>query len=202
MKDHNAPKRPLSGYMAYIGTIREKTKKETGLKGIQLAPTLANHWKGLSDAQRAKFNNASARKMETWKKKMAAYKQTKAYKDFQIKKKAKKFKKPKDQNAPKRPMNAYFIFTNSVRAKIQKNLGTEDFGTIAKEVKSQWNDLSDAEKQKFQAKAEKAKAKYQKVLAKYKTSKAYKQYEEKLSEFKAKKKAAFQKDKKIVKRKK
>merc|ERR1711869_96257 len=88
--------------------------------------------------------------------------------------KAKKFKKPKDQNAPKRPLNAYFLFSNAVRSKIQKSLGTEDFGTVAKEIKKQWDSLSATEKNKYQSKAQKSKDKYAKVLAKYHASRSTK----------------------------
>merc|ERR1712118_656347 len=109
--------------------------------------------------------------------------------------KAKKFKKPKDQNAPKRPLNAYFLFSNAVRSKIQKTLGTEDFGTVAKEIKKQWDSLSETEKNKYQSKAQKSKDSYAKVLAKYHASKKYQEYQTKLSEFKAAKKAAFKNDK-------
>merc|ERR1712196_590502 len=114
--------------------------------------------------KKEKFNKDAAKKMEAWKKKMAAYKKTQAYKDFQAKKKAKKFKKPKDPNAPKRPLNAYFLFSNANRSKIQKSLGTEDFGTVAKEIKKQWDSLSETEKNKFQSEKKAAFKKDKKIV--------------------------------------
>merc|ERR1712196_229820 len=41
MKDQNAPKRPLSGYMRFIGTIRAEVEKETGLNGIAVTKHLS-----------------------------------------------------------------------------------------------------------------------------------------------------------------
>merc|ERR1711988_1179264 len=191
MKDQNAPRRPLSGYMAYIATIREDVREETGKKGIELAPFLSQRWNDLDENQKAKFNDKAAKQMQKWKVAMAKYKKTQSYKDFQAKKKAQKLgKKPKDKNAPKRPMSAYFIFSNDVRANVQEELGTSDFGAVAKRVKQMWDALTDAEKGKYQGKAEKAKAAYQKTLEKYQKSKEYAAYQDKLAAFKEAQKLA------------
>merc|ERR1711907_216881 len=158
----------------------------------------------LGEKEKAKFNNKAAKDMKKWKSAMAKYKKTQSYKDFQAKKKAQKLgKKPKDKNAPKRPMSAYFIFSNEVRPEIQEELDTTDFGTIAKRVKQMWDALNDAAKAKYQAKADKAKAAYQKTLAKYKKSKNYAAYQEKLAAFKTAQKLAKKamKSQEVVKRK-
>merc|ERR1712224_780523 len=118
----------------------------------------------------------------------AEYKKTDSYKSFQTKKKL--GKKPKDKSAPKRPMSAYFIFSNEMRPRIREELGTTDFGTIAKKVKELWNNLTDSDKGKYQAKADKAKAAYQIKLEKYRKSEQYAQYQEKLSAFKLARKVA------------
>merc|ERR1711988_835877 len=143
------------------------------------------------EKEKAKFNNKAAKEMTKWKSAMAKYKKTDSYKAFQTKKKAQKLgKKPKDKNAPKRPMSAYFIFSNDVRANVQEELGTSDFGAVAKRVKQLWDELSDNEKARYQGKAEKAKATYQKSLAKYQKSKNYAAYQERLAAFKAAQKLA------------
>merc|ERR1712196_330326 len=165
--------------------------EETGKKGIELAPFLSQRWNSLGEKEKAKFNNKAAKDMKKWKSAMAKYKETDSYKAFQAKKKAQKLgKKPKDKNAPKRPMSAYFIFSNEVREEIQEELGTTDFGAIAKKVKEMWDALTDAEKGKYQAKADKAKAAYQKTLAKYQKSKEYAAYQDKLAAFKEAQKLA------------
>ena len=56
MKDPNAPKRPLSGYMRFIGTIRAQVVQETGLKGIKVTPILSQKWKELTPEERETFN--------------------------------------------------------------------------------------------------------------------------------------------------
>merc|ERR1711998_591651 len=98
----------------------------------------------LSEDQKAKFNDKAAKQMAKYKVAMAKYKKTNSYKEFQAKKKAQKLgKKPKDKNAPKRPMSAYFIFSNAKRAAIVEEIGSSDFGAVAKQVKQMWDALSD-----------------------------------------------------------
>merc|ERR1712058_117900 len=92
MKDHNAPKRPLSSCFRYAQSIRAEVQERTGLNGIQVTPYLTEAWYELSDAEKARYNSKAAKEMVTWKKKFEAYKKTKKYADFQAKKKAKKLR--------------------------------------------------------------------------------------------------------------
>merc|ERR1712005_8307 len=113
-----------------------------------------------------------------YKKKMAAYKKTRKYKEFQTLKKAKKIaKKPKDKNQPKRPMSAFMFFSNDMRPKVQAELGTTDFGPVARKVSEMWKALDKSARAKYDEKNAKAKAKYAKALAKYKKSKNFADYQ-------------------------
>merc|ERR1711998_40443 len=106
---------------------------------------------------------------------------------FQLLKKAKKVaKKPKDKNQPKRPMSAFMFFSNDMRPKIQAELGTTDFGPVAKKVSEMWAALDESSRVKYDAKNAKAKARYAKDLAKYQESKKYAEYQEKLADWKQK----------------
>merc|ERR1712025_1345715 len=124
----------------------------------------------------------AGKEMEKYKKKMAAYKKTRKYKEFQLLKKAKKVaKKPKDKNQPKRPMSAFMFFSNDMRPKVQAELGTTDFGPVAKKVSEMWKALDESARAKYDAENAKAKEKYQEELEKYKKSSEYAQYQEKLA---------------------
>lgn len=209
-KDKNAPKRPLTGYMRFISTIRAEVEAETGLNGIQVTPYLSARWNALSEQEKEKFNAAFRKEMAKHKKAMKKYKKTDAYKKFQQIKKAKKFaKKPKDKNAPKRPSTAFFIFANEVRDEVRAENPEASIGEIGKILGQEWGQLSEDQKARYQAKNEQAKAKYQKTLAKYQKSKNFAAYQEKLAEWKQAKKEAAKAlkaenkiTKKIVKRKK
>merc|ERR1711943_119558 len=108
-------------------------------------------------------------------------------KEFQLLKKAKKVaKKPKDKNQPKRPMSAFMFFSNDMRPKVQAELGTTDFGPVAKKVSEMWQALDESARAKYDAKNAKAKAKYAKDLAKYKKSKNFEKYQATLADWKQK----------------
>merc|ERR1712070_398367 len=110
------------------------------------------------------------------KKKMAAYKKTRKYAEFQAAK--------KDKNQPKRPMSAFMFFSNDMRPKVQAELGTSDFGPVAKKVSELWQNIDASTKAKYEAQNEKAKAKYAKALETYKKSKKYAEYQEAVAEWK------------------
>lgn len=187
MKDVNAPKRPLSGYMRYCQSIRAQVERETGLNGIHIAGHLSAAWKLLNDAEKEKYNAKAQKEMLRWKKKFAAYKNTRKYAEFQAKKKAKKLRqrKPKDKNAPKRPSSGYILFSNAVREDVRAELGSDaTFATIGSTISQLWSNLDADETAYYQAQNEKAKAKYAKTLAKYQKSRKYKQYQAELAAFK------------------
>ncbi len=60
------------------------------------------------------------------------------------------------------------------------------FTTIAKRVGERWQDLPAEEKEPYESQASAAKEKYHGDMAEYKTTKAYREYQQYLAEFKAK----------------
>merc|ERR1712096_197284 len=147
VRDINKPKRPLTGYMRYINTIRKEVVAETGLNGIKVTPHLSARWNALNEEEKDSFNQQFAKEMVKHKKEMAKYKETDAYKAFQQKKKAKKVgKKPKDLNAPKRPATPFFVFANEVRAEIRETNPEASIGQIGKILGERWNALPQDQK--------------------------------------------------------
>merc|ERR1719411_709039 len=123
--------------------------------------------------------------MESYKKKMAAYKKTDNYKKFKMSKKMKKLVKK-----PKRPASAYFLFLMDVRADLVKKNPSWGVAETGKAIGKMWANLGDSGKAKYLAKAQKAKEKYDGVLARYKQSAKFKAYQGELAEWKEKCKAA------------
>lgn len=64
-------------------------------------------------------------------------------------KRVKKEKVPRDPNAPKRPLTAYLLYLETMRPKIQEDLGGEGQkrGDISREGTERWNKLPDSEKE-------------------------------------------------------
>jgi hypothetical protein len=199
VKDVNAPKRPLTGYIRYINTIRAEVERETGLNGIKVTPHLSARWNALSEEEKDSFNQAFAKEMVKHKAVMAKYKKTDAYEAFQQKKKAKNSKRPKDKNAPKRATSSFMIFANDIRDEVKENNPEASFGEVGRIMGQQWGALAADRKAAYQAQHEKAKENYQKVLEQYKKSDNYAAYQEKVAAWKKAKKTD---KKKIVKRKK
>lgn len=186
VSDPNAPKRPLSSYFKYMASVRDEIEVETGLKGIHAAKVISTKWKNLSSEEQAKFDNKA--EMKVWQKKFQAYKKTQSYKDFQLKRRTKKLgKKPKDKNAPKRPMSAYFLFAQEERPKLKQANPDWGLGPIGKAVGEAWKKVSDSKKSALQAKYLKNKAAYDKKLAAYKKSENFKNWQKEVQTYKDKK---------------
>ncbi|AEO53511.1 hypothetical protein MYCTH_2294934 [Thermothelomyces thermophilus ATCC 42464] len=99
------------------------------------------------------------------------------------KRKYRRHPKP-DENAPERPPSAYVLFSNKMREELKgRNLS---FAEIAKLVGENWQNLSAAEKEPFEARAQAIKDKYLADLAEYKKTPQYSQYQAYLREFNAK----------------
>lgn len=60
--------------------------------------------------------------------------------------KEKKAKKEKDPNAPKRPLGAYFLFSNDMRPKVKAENPDFKVTEVAKHIGELWAKASDKEK--------------------------------------------------------
>ncbi|CAF1169271.1 unnamed protein product [Rotaria magnacalcarata] len=76
----------------------------------------------------------------------------------------------KDPNAPKRPLSAFFIFSQDERPDIKKKSPSLSVGDIAKEIGLRWKNVSDDVKKRYEQKAAVEIQKYEVRLAEYKKS--------------------------------
>jgi len=79
----------------------------------------------------------------------------------------KKPKKKKDPNAPKRPMNAFFLYSNANRARIKEENPDAKFTEIPGIASAEFKSLSDKEASKWQKAAAEDKARYQAEMEDY-----------------------------------
>ncbi|KAL6778885.1 hypothetical protein ACKKBG_A04205 [Auxenochlorella protothecoides x Auxenochlorella symbiontica] len=84
-----------------------------------------------------------------------------------VEKPAKKVKKVKDPNAPKRPLSAFFFYSNDIREQVKSDNPGIAFGEIGKKVGALWAALSEKDKAPYEKKAEADKARYEKEKAAY-----------------------------------
>jgi len=193
-KDPNAPKRPLTGYMRYIGTIRDEVRKETGLNGIKVTPHLSKRWNALTDEEKMPFNAEFKVEMAEHRNKVEEYRKTDLYAEHLTKKKTKKFKKkPKDKNAPKKPQTAYFVMCNEKRNEIKASLEKPTMAAVSKKMGEMWKTLSDEQRQYYIQKNLEQKERYAEEFAKYKETDNFLVHQDKLKEFQKQKSRAYSK---------
>merc|ERR1712146_74335 len=150
-------------------------------------------WAALPQEEKDALNAQYRTEFEEYKKKMAEYKKTDEYKKFQKASYAKKFKKcPKDKNAPKKPLSAYFMFLADNRESMKAEFPELKITELGKKVGELWKALSEEEKEVYKAKSRKAEEEFKAVRAAYEQTEAYAEY--------SKKKAAWEANKKRAKR--
>ena len=79
----------------------------------------------------------------------------------------KKKKKKKDPNAPKRPMNAFFLYSNANRGRIKEENPDAKFTEIPGIASAEFKSLSDKEASRWQKAAAEDKARYQAEMEDY-----------------------------------
>eukprot|EP01083_Nonionella_stella_P155243 501285_1 len=92
-------------------------------------------------------------------------------------------KKPKDINAPKRGMSAYFLFAQEIRSDLQKENKGARSSEIAKLIVAEWNEMSDNDKKEYGDQAKEAMDIYKQERAEYEKSNKYKKYKRELAEW-------------------
>ena len=70
---------------------------------------------------------------------------------------------------PKRPLGAFFVFSNETRPIVKKEHPDFKIGDVGKKLGELWRDLSETDKKKYVENAAENKVKYDKELEKFKS---------------------------------
>jgi len=76
-------------------------------------------------------------------------------------------KRKKDPNAPKRGLSAYMFFANDNRDKVREDNPGIKFGEVGKMLGEKWKELTDKDKEPYDAKAKTDKERYEREKAEY-----------------------------------
>lgn len=184
-KDANAPKRPSSAYMQWVnnGERARVMAANPELRVGQVAKICGENWKSVPESVKAPLQEAYKRQMVIWQREMEAYKKTDNYANFQenkdsMKKKGKK--KPKDKNAPKRNLSAYFLFLSDFRQR-NPTLGVAEMSVKAGQ---EWKTLSQDDRAPYEKQAAADKVRYTREMEAYKTSADYSKHQAVLRQWK------------------
>lgn len=197
-KDFGGPQRARSAYFIFNGDERDKImdylKKEAATKGenmkiADVGKALSEKWKALDEHTKNLYYEKAKQEKEEFETRQKEWKETEEFKNFEKAKKklTKDRKKANDQikqeGMPKRPQNAYFMFSHSImkeamaHAAENKKEGENRMGVQARYVKEKYEGLSAEQKQVWSEKAAAEKVKYVVQMEEFKKSDAYKQWE-------------------------
>jgi len=98
--------------------------------------------------------------------------------------KPRKVKAPKDLNAPKKNLSAYFIFTNKRRQELKVQYPEKKLTELTTLMAVEWKAMDEDTKKGYQAQAIADKENYTRQMEEYKKTSNYTQYQVKLSAFK------------------
>ncbi|KDN51196.1 hypothetical protein RSAG8_00825, partial [Rhizoctonia solani AG-8 WAC10335] len=158
----------------------KSTNPERKLNVSQAAKDGGAAYKALSTGQKEIYKRKARLAKEEYERELAAWQRTLTPEDIRqenvfrsAQRKAGKSRRSnlKDPNAPKKPLSAYFMFLQWIRAdpaRVQDVFGDETETTRQSVLAaSKWRDLSDAEKNPFLAQAEREKLEYEAARKEY-----------------------------------
>eukprot|EP00042_Codosiga_hollandica_P036578 m.280832 g.280832 ORF g.280832 m.280832 type:complete len:216 (-) comp54919_c1_seq28:207-854(-) len=161
-KDPNKPKGATSAYMFYMKEQRPKVlQTNPGMAMTAVASHVAGMWRELSDQAKAPYEKLAAADKIRAQADKANYVPTNAGNGKRAK---------KDPNEPKRPLSAYFVFSNAKRGDLKAADPTLSIGDTAKKLAALWATMSDAQKKPYTDKAAVLKAEYTVKMESYKKS--------------------------------
>ncbi|CAE6510686.1 unnamed protein product [Rhizoctonia solani] len=158
----------------------KSTNPERKLNVSQAAKDGGAAYKALTDEQKEIYKRKARHAKEEYERELAAWQRTLTPDDIRqenvfrsAQRKAGKSRRSnlKDPNAPKKPLSAYFMFLQWIRAdpaRVRDVFGDETETTRQSVLAaSKWRDLSDAEKKPFLAQAEREKLEYEAARKEY-----------------------------------
>jgi len=92
--------------------------------------------------------------------------------------KEKKKKKIKDPNEPKRPLSAFFLFSNEKRMSVKAENPDFSVGEIGRKLGEMWRNLSEESKRPYEDAAKRAKERYVKAMEAFKEGRPFEAEEE------------------------
>ncbi|XP_076467888.1 high mobility group-T protein-like [Babylonia areolata] len=160
-KDDGKPRGRMSSYAFFVQTCREEHKKKHPGESVVFAEftkKCAEKWKEMTPKEKRRFEEMAEKDKVRFDREMASYVPPKGAK-------APKRKRPKDPNAPKRNLSAFFFYCADARPQLLKEKPGLSVADVAKELGRRWETLPD--RPKFEALASKDKERYDKEMVEY-----------------------------------
>jgi len=174
-KDKNAPKKARNAFSFFMSSAREDLKKENpDATFAELGKLTGQRWKEIDPETKLEYEQMAARDKERYDREMKDYTPPSDDSDEDLDEaptKGKKKRKKKDPNAPKGPLSAYIMFSQSERESIVKENPEMKATEIMRESGKRWAALDEASKKKWNEQAAEAKAAHKIAMKEYEANK-------------------------------
>eukprot|EP01083_Nonionella_stella_P056705 149192_1 len=158
-KHPNAPKHPMSAYLYFVGSTRQKLKEDNpGKDFTAVAKMLGENWKRLSTEDRREFVEKAEKDKKRYRDEKAVFDPSPEYADEESLALRKRKKHPL---APKHPLSGYLYFVANNRAEYNKKNPGKDFTSVAKILGEQWKSLGHKDRRKYEILAAADKKRYE-----------------------------------------
>lgn len=174
MGSRGKPANAKSGYNFFTSIMHEEFKVQfpgRTVDFIDFQKKCAGKWKSLTAEQKSPFENMAALDKLRFQEEVKIFPTTPGGKD-------KKKKKLKDPNEPKKPLSAFFLFSNEKRLAVKAENAEFSIGEIGKKLGEMWRGMSDASKVPFEEAAKRAKEKYARAMEAFKEGRPFAEEEE------------------------
>jgi high mobility group protein B2 len=167
-KDPDAPKRPLTTYMAFVSHHQKLVAGQYD-KQKDVLQHISNLWRNATNKDKKKFAQEANADRARYQREMANYQPP----PREPKPSKRSFKKASIPRKPKRAVSAYAFFVKERRPQIARDFRStgessfKDGQEIIKIVSAMWKDLPPRERKKFDAKAKRDKKRFENELDKW-----------------------------------
>lgn len=153
LKDKNAPKRPLSGYLLFAKELRTTNETIKTLSVTKQAGEISKIWKELTEEEKNVYNKKAVVLKDAYKKQVAEYLKSDSYKQFQEKLAEAKGSKTKKRQGNNK-MSGYRLFVKENKENIDDGLSADELALkhIAK-CGVRWKNLDDKTKDLYNSRA-------------------------------------------------
>jgi len=163
VREAGRPRGKTSPYGFFVKMCYEEHKKKYPNENVQvteISKKCSEKWKTMTPAEKQRFVELAQKDAERYQAEVAAF----GGEDAMRKRKRGK----KDVNAPRRPLSAFFFFSQTKRPEVQQGHPEWRVGQVAQELGRMWKDLNETEKKRYEEMATRDKARYEVEMRDYK----------------------------------
>jgi mRNA-degrading endonuclease RelE of RelBE toxin-antitoxin system len=163
VREAGRPRGKTSPYGFFVKMCYEEHKKKYPNENVQvteISKKCSEKWKTMTPPEKQRFVELAQKDAERYQTEIAAFGGDDAVR--------KRKRGKKDVNAPRRPLSAFFFFSQVKRPEVQQGHPEWRVGQVAQELGRMWKDLTETDKKRYEEMVVKDKARYEIEMRDYK----------------------------------